>query len=99
MRMRKPAALAATALLTVALVGTASPAYAYPTDCTTGRDGTKTVWVHCAGGFGQYAASIYVISPTGGAWPEYGPCVHPGQRSEYTPAHNIPFLGPGIAYC
>jgi len=100
MRMRKPWALAATALLTAALVGTASPAQAAPTDCSTGRDG-KTVWVYCSGGSGQYRVSIYVIhpNPVVGSWPEYGPCVSPGQRSEYTPYHNLPFLGPGIAYC
>ncbi|MCA2226565.1 hypothetical protein [Nonomuraea aurantiaca] len=98
MRTRKPAALAATALLTAALVGIATPAHAAPTDCTTGRDG-KTVWVYCSGGYGQYRVSIYVINPPTGSWPEYGPCVYPGQRSEYTPYHNLSFLGPGVAYC
>ncbi|GAA3572381.1 hypothetical protein GCM10022419_061580 [Nonomuraea rosea] len=100
MRTRKHAVLAASALFAATLIGTASPAQATPTGCTTGRDG-KTAWAYCSGGDGNYAVKIYVTSPNPmvGSWPEHGPCVSPGQRSEYTPYHNIPFTVSGIAYC
>ncbi|MGW4404130.1 hypothetical protein ACWEJ6_08855 [Nonomuraea sp. NPDC004702] len=101
MRARKHLPLPlATVLTSVALFGAASPAHASPTGCTTGRDG-KTAWAYCSGGSGNYAVVIRVThpDPTVGSWPEVGPCVSPGQRSEYTPYHNIPFTVTGITYC
>jgi hypothetical protein len=101
MRLRKSTALAFSALVaTAALVGTATPAQATPIDCTTGKEG-KTAWAYCNGGTGGFTVRIRVThpNPTVGYWFEYGPCVLVGQRSEYTPHHNIPFTVTGLDYC
>ncbi|MFI6899707.1 hypothetical protein ACIBKY_00530 [Nonomuraea sp. NPDC050394] len=102
MRLRKHTALSVATLVAAAtLAATATPAQANPASCTAGREGIKTAWAYCAGGTGGYGVRIHVTHPNPqvGSWSEVGPCVTPGQRSEYTPYHNIPFVVAGIAYC
>ncbi|GII65076.1 hypothetical protein Skr01_51610 [Sphaerisporangium krabiense] len=83
MRRNRAAAVSATALLTASLVlGSASPAHAVPTGCTTWQEG-YVVYSQCTGGTGTQAAwaSGVHVNPMVGWIEMSGPRVGVGEIS------------------
>ncbi|GAA3078862.1 hypothetical protein [Streptosporangium carneum] len=95
MRRSWAAAVSATALLTASLlVGSASPAHAAPTGCTTWQVG-YVVYSKCTGGTGTQAvhASGLHVNPVWGPYSMDGPRVGVGEISSVNFPGTVQYRG------